>query len=95
MIITIVSFFPIMKNIQEDTMENFTTGALNLNLALQKPVPKDSGLKKARDQSPIDKGSPICWGRANSSVCYLKFSWYSDPKGLGWPLRNFKEMDSD
>lgn len=30
-----------MKNIQKSTMESFTE-ALNLSLALQKPVPKDS-----------------------------------------------------
>lgn len=40
-----------MKNMQKSKMESFTTEALNLSLTLQKPVPKENGLEKARDQS--------------------------------------------
>lgn len=56
MVTTVVSPFHIM-NTQKGTMESFTTGALNLSLALQKPVPKDYGLKEARDQTLLTEGS--------------------------------------
>lgn len=32
---------------------------LNFSLPLQKPVPEESGLEKARDQNCIDRGLPL------------------------------------
>lgn len=71
MIIKIISLFHIMKSIQKSTMGSFTTGAINLSLVLQKPVPKDNGLEKARDQNCIDRGLSLSAGAEHTHQCAI------------------------